>query len=176
MHDCSIHFLRTLHTWCFSTPSLAPSLVHSPSDVRQYKPHVHESETSISCQFMSRLWIIKLWQPGTLNERRGDKMGRMREGIRQLIHFGCLMVYLCAWVTVRTSVSLCVCVCMCACVRVCVCVCAWVCMHWHCADIALTWRSAPTAVLIWWLGNILEFVYLFIQLQVCLCVCVCVCM
>ena len=63
-------------------------------------------------------------------------------------------------------------VCMSDCTCVCVCVCACVCMHWHCADIALTWRSAPTAVLIWWLGNILEFVYLFIQLQMCVCVCV----
>lgn len=37
-------------------------------------------------------------------------------------------------------------------------------MFWHCADIVLTWRAATAAVLIWWLGNILEFVYLFIQL------------
>lgn len=34
-------------------------------------------------------------------------------------------------------------------------------------NIVLTFRSAPSAVLIWWLGVIPEFVYFFIQLPVC---------
>lgn len=99
----------------------------------EYKPHVHESETSISCQFMRRLWIIQLWQPGTRNERRGDKMGRMRE-LRQLIHFSYVVVHACVheweYVHLHDGVSA-----------------AWdavwmsVCMHaltlcWHCVNLA----------------------------------------
>ncbi len=157
---------RTLHTWCFfcllpPPLSLVLSLTHSLWCRAEYKPHVHESETSISCQFMRRLWIIKPWQPGTRNERRGDKMGRMRKEIRNLFT---LVVLVCA----RVCMTEYMCICMYLCLsHVCV---------WACTDIVLTWRTAPTAVLIWWLGNILEFVYLFIQLQVYVCVYVCVCM
>lgn len=122
--------VRTLHTWCFSTP-LSRCISHSLTlwCQAEYKPHVHESKTSISCQFMRRLWIIKLWQPGTWNEQRGDKIGRMRKEIRELIHFSCAIVYVCvcAWL-----------ICASACLSVarepaCVCV-----LVFACTDIVLT--------------------------------------
>lgn len=38
------------------------------------KPHVHKSESSISCQLMRRLWIIKLWRALTCNNGGGGVM------------------------------------------------------------------------------------------------------
>lgn len=114
--------VRTLHLWCVSTPHSC-SISHSLTVWCQaeYKPHVHESETSISCQFMRCLWIIQLWQPGTRNVRRGDRMGRMRE-LRQLIHLSYFVVYACVheWEYVHLHVGasaawdpvyMCVCAC-----------------------------------------------------------------
>lgn len=114
------------------------------------KPRVHKSESSISCQFMRRLWIIKLWHAGTCNN--GVGVGRYDAFICMCWHCSdiTLMDLLdkCAYRVTWDHAKFCLFIHLLVFVRACSCMCEreWVCFY---GCVFYTSTICPSNILEW---------------------------